>query len=124
MAELAEIKRKAFYPKILRNVYISTTDKNKNVKYRCIILDISEGGVSIKIEKPIAEKIILDGYFQFSIGQTTFLRSFLKGYNGPPFEAEGESRWSKKITDGSYFLGLQFLKMRKGAERILYSIFE
>ncbi|MBI3601219.1 MAG: PilZ domain-containing protein [Nitrospinae bacterium] len=119
MMELIVTKRKSFYPKILRNIYISTNDKNKNIKYRCILVDLSDGGISLKIEKPTVERIILDGYFQFSIGQTAFMRTFLLGYDGPPFEVEGEIRWARKEKDGSYFLGFQFFKVKKQAERLL-----
>jgi len=119
MMELIITKRKSFYPKVLRNIYISTNDKNKNVKYRGILVDLSDGGVSLKIEKSTVERIILDGYFQFSIGQTAFMRTFLIGYDGPPFEVEAEIRWARKEKDGSYFLGFEFLKLKKQAERVL-----
>jgi c-di-GMP-binding flagellar brake protein YcgR len=119
--ELIVTKRKSFYPKVFRNIYISTNDRNKNTKYRCILVDVSDGGISLKIEKSIIEKIVLDGYFQFSIGQTAFLRTFLSGYDGPPFEVEAEIRWARKEKDGSYFLGFEFLKLKKPAERELAS---
>jgi len=121
MEEISVTKRRGFFPKVLKNVYISTNDKNKDIKYRSFLVDLSESGLSIRIDKTAAEKMVLDGYLHFSIGQMIFTRAFLGGYNGPPFEAEAEIRWTKKEKDGSYSLGIQFLNIKRTGEKILSS---
>jgi len=124
MEEISVTKRKGFFPKILKNVYISPNDKNKDVKYRSFLIDLSESGLSIRIEKATVEKIVLDGYLHFSIGHMVFMRSFLGEYNGPPFEAEAEIRWTRKEKDGSYSIGAQYLNIKKSAEKFLHSFLE